>query len=80
MYVLQHADQPEIYAACQRIRGSARLSSFGKGVTKYAGLTAIGGFCRVRLLHYLVTGPNRVPPKDEEDAKRLTGGADHGGL
>ena len=42
-----------------------------KGVTKYAGLTAIGAFAAIGLLHHLVTGANRVSEHDEEAAKRL---------
>ena len=42
-----------------------------KGVTKYAGLTAIGAFAAIGFLHHLVTGANRVSEHDEEAAKRL---------
>jgi formate dehydrogenase iron-sulfur subunit len=44
-----------------------------KGLTKYAGLAAMGGFAAISALHYLVSGPNKVQPTDEDNAKRLTG-------
>jgi formate dehydrogenase iron-sulfur subunit len=44
-----------------------------KGLTKYAGLAAMGGFAAISALHYLVSGPNKVQSTDEENAKRLTG-------
>jgi formate dehydrogenase iron-sulfur subunit len=36
-------------------------------------MAAMGTFAAVGVLHYLVSGPNKVQPKDEEDAKRLAG-------
>jgi formate dehydrogenase iron-sulfur subunit len=73
MYVLQHADKPEIYARLPKDPKISPIVNLWKGMTKYAGLAAIAAFPVIGLLHYLVSGPNKVEPKDEEDAKRLTG-------
>ena len=57
---------------CRRTRGSVRLSSCGKALTKYAGLAAIGAFAAIGFLHSprdrAQQGRTR---EDEEDAKRL---------
>jgi formate dehydrogenase iron-sulfur subunit len=74
MYVLQHADRPEIYAGLPNDPRISPLVEFWKGLTKYAGMAAMGAFAAAGVLHYLVSGPNKVQPKDEEDAERLTGG------
>ncbi len=73
MYVLQHADKPEIYARLPKDPKISPIVNLWKGLTKYAGLAAIAAFPVIGLLHYLVSGPNKVEPKDEEDAERLTG-------
>jgi formate dehydrogenase iron-sulfur subunit len=73
MYVLQHADKPEIYAELPKNPKISPIITFWKGLTKYAGMAAMGTFAAVGVLHYLVSGPNEVQRKDEEDAKRLTG-------
>ena len=74
MYVLHHNDRPELYAG---LANNPRISSIvdaWKGLTKYAGLTAIGAFAAMGFLHHLVSGPNRVSAEDEEAATRLAEG------
>ncbi len=71
MYVLQHADKPELYSNLAKDPQISPVVGVWKGVTKYAGLAAIGAFAAVGVLHHLVTGPNRVTEHDEEEAKRL---------
>jgi formate dehydrogenase iron-sulfur subunit len=73
MYVLQHADQPELYANLPKDPRISPVVQVWKGVTKYVGLAIMGAFAAAGVLHYLVSGPNKVEPKDEEDAKRLVG-------
>ena len=73
MYVLQHADKPEIYTGLPEDPRISPIVEFWKGLTKYAGLAAIGAFAAIGVLHHVVSGSNKVEPKDEEDAKRLTG-------
>ena len=43
-----------------------------KGLTKYAGRTAIASFIGIGFLHHVVSGANRVSEEDERNAKRLS--------
>src|SRR6516165_4273365 len=72
-YVLQHADQPELYANLPKDPRISPVVQLWKGVTKYIGLGVMGLFAAAGVLHYLASGPNKVEPKDEDDAKRLVG-------
>jgi formate dehydrogenase iron-sulfur subunit len=74
MYVLHHADKPELYAGLAKDPKISPVVELWKGLTKYAGITAIAAFAAIGLVHHLVNGPNRVRPEDEENAKRLTEG------
>jgi formate dehydrogenase iron-sulfur subunit len=74
MYVLHHADKPEIYANLARDPKISPIVEVWKGVSKYVGMATIGAFAAVGFLHHLVSGANRVSPEDEENAKRLAGG------
>jgi formate dehydrogenase iron-sulfur subunit len=74
MYVLHHAEQPELYAGLPRNPKISPVVGFWKGATKYAGLGAVAAFTAIGFLHYLVSGANRASPDDEENAKRLTEG------
>ncbi len=72
MYVLHHADQPEIYAGLPRDPRISPVVQLWKGLTKYAGLTAMAAFAVIGVLHHVVMGANRVTEGDEQNAKRLT--------
>jgi formate dehydrogenase iron-sulfur subunit len=74
MYVLHHADKPEIYANLPKDPKISPIVEVWKGVSKYVGMATIGAFAAVGFLHHLVSGANRVSPEDEENAQRLTGG------
>jgi formate dehydrogenase iron-sulfur subunit len=74
MYVLHHADKPEIYANLPNNPRISPLVEIWKGASKYAGLALIGITAAFGLLHHIVTGPNKVTSEDEENAERLTGG------
>jgi formate dehydrogenase iron-sulfur subunit len=74
MYVLHHADKPEIYANLPNNPKISPIVEVWKGVTKYVGMATIGAFAAVGFLHHMVSGANRVSPEDEENAQRLTGG------
>jgi formate dehydrogenase iron-sulfur subunit len=75
MYVLHHADKPEIYAGLPRDPRISPLVDLWKGLTKYAGLAAIGVFAVAGVLHHLVIGPNKVTREDEQHAKQLAEGS-----
>ena len=74
MYVLHHADQPELYAGLAKDPRISPLVELWKGAGKYAGLAAIAAFAAVGFVHHLVTGANRVSREDEEKAKQLAEG------
>jgi len=73
MYVLHHADKPEIYANLAKDPKISAVVELWKGATKYAGLTVMAAFAAVGVIHHLVTGANRVSPEDEQKAEQLTG-------
>jgi formate dehydrogenase iron-sulfur subunit len=74
MYVLHHADKPEIYSNLPKDPKISPIVEIWKGVSKYVGMATIGAFAAVGFLHHLISGPNRVSAEDEENAQRLTGG------
>jgi formate dehydrogenase iron-sulfur subunit len=76
MYVLQHADKPQIYSNLPKEPRISPVVGAWKGVTKYAGMAAIGAFAAIGVLHHMVAGPNRVTEHDEQEAKRLAERAD----
>jgi formate dehydrogenase iron-sulfur subunit len=73
MYVLHHADKPEIYAGLPNNPRISPIIEVWKGVTKYVGLAVIGFAAAFGFVHHLVKGPNRVSNEDENAAKRLAG-------
>jgi formate dehydrogenase iron-sulfur subunit len=67
MYVLQHADRPELYALPKDPKISP-LVSLWKGAPKPLALAALGLAALVSFFHYVKVGPNEVE-EDEKDAK-----------
>ncbi len=74
MYVLHHADQPQLYASLPNAPRISPVVELWKGATKYAGLAAIGFAAVMGLVHHLVVGANRVTPEDEDAANKLKEG------
>ncbi|GGC75357.1 formate dehydrogenase subunit beta [Chelatococcus reniformis] len=74
MYVLHHADKPEIYANLPRNPTISPLVELWKGVGKYVGLGVMGLAAAAAVVHHLVAGANRVSPEDEANAEKLTEG------
>jgi formate dehydrogenase iron-sulfur subunit len=72
MYVLQHADRPEIYAGLPRDPVISSVVNLWKGPAKYLGLAAIAGLAVISFIHRLIEGPNDVAREDEEKARQLT--------
>jgi formate dehydrogenase iron-sulfur subunit len=72
MYVLQHADRPELYAGLPNNPRISPVVELWKGVTKYAGLIAMAAIAATGFVHHMVKGPNRVSADDEASARRLT--------
>lgn len=69
MYVLQHADQPELYHGLPNNPRISPLVSWWKGITKPLmsiglGLVALTGF-----FHYVTVGPNEVTEHSKEEVE-----------
>jgi formate dehydrogenase iron-sulfur subunit len=72
MYVLQHADKPQIYSGLPADPHISPMVSLWKGALKPLallgmGLTALAGF-----VHYLKVGPNDADADGEDDAPAAT--------
>ncbi|MGE5493101.1 MAG: formate dehydrogenase subunit beta [Actinomycetota bacterium] len=75
MYVLHHADQPELYAGLPADPGISPLVSLWKGAAKPLATAALGLVALGSLFHYVMKGPNEVSKETEkeiedEDAKK----------
>jgi formate dehydrogenase iron-sulfur subunit len=70
MYVLQHADRPELYADLPKDPKISPLVGVWKGVAKPVALIGLGLTALFGFLHYVSTGPNEVEETDEEQAKK----------
>jgi formate dehydrogenase iron-sulfur subunit len=71
MYVLHHADQPELYAGLPKDPHISPLVQAWKGGLNVFGfasfaLAAIGGF-----IHYVTKGPNEVSLEEEDEAMAM---------
>ncbi len=66
MYVLQHADKPQLYADLPKDPHISPMVSLWKGVAKPLGVFAIAATAFAGFLHYIGIGPNEV---DEEEAE-----------
>lgn len=71
MYVLHHADKPEIYAGLPNNPRISPLVDLWKGISRYAGFAAIGAFAAITVVHSIFSGASRVSSEDEENAKEL---------
>ena len=71
MYVLHHADKPSsIYAG---LPDNPRVGPFvqvWKGVMKPIALAGMAFVAVAGFLHYIVAGPNKILPEDEERGRR----------
>jgi formate dehydrogenase iron-sulfur subunit len=72
MYVLHHADQPQLYAGLANNPRISPIVEWWKGLGKYAGLAAMGLAVASGFIHHLVVGANRASRQDEDNARKLT--------
>jgi formate dehydrogenase iron-sulfur subunit len=70
MYVLHHADQPELYHGLAKDPHISPLVSIWKGVTKPLAMVGIGLAMLAGFFHYTRVGPNEVSEDDELEAHR----------
>jgi formate dehydrogenase iron-sulfur subunit len=71
MYVLQHADQPELYQNLPKDPKISRVVRFWKGGAKAFGWAAMGLAALGGLVHYIMAGPNEVREQEEKEALAL---------
>src|SRR6201991_5078786 len=67
MYVLHHADKPEISSDLPRNPPISPIVDVWKGMGKTLSLGVMGLAAVAGVLHHLVVGANRVSPEDEEN-------------
>lgn len=69
MYVLHHADKPEIYSNLPKDPQISPMVSFWKGLAKPFGIAAMALTAFVGFVHYMRNGPSEVTEEDERAAK-----------
>ena len=70
MYVLHHADQPQLYANLPAEPKISAMVGLWKGMSKPLALFAIAATAFAGFLHYIGIGPNEVDEDDEAAARR----------
>ena len=70
VYVLHHADRPELYQGLPRDPRISPLVWLWKGLAKPIGLAALGLGLLAGFFHYVTSGPNTVEEADEREAER----------
>jgi formate dehydrogenase iron-sulfur subunit len=75
MYVLPHADQPELYSGLPRNPKISPWVRIWKGAAKrYTSLAAMAVLIVGAVVHHAATGANRVSAEDEEKGRRMLDG------
>ena len=67
MYVLQHADKPEIYKGLPRNPSISSMVYLWKGITKPVASFIIGVVALGSFFHYVTKGPDEVPKDIEKE-------------
>jgi len=70
MYVLHHADRPQLYSGLPENPEISPLVSLWKGVTKPMATVAIGLVALGSLFHYVMKGPNEVSKETEAEVEK----------
>ena len=70
MYVLHHADKPEIYNGLAADPSISPLVSLWKGAVKPLVVAAMGAAVLGGAFHYIVKGPNEVSKELEDELER----------
>jgi formate dehydrogenase iron-sulfur subunit len=79
MYVLHHADQPELYSDLPADPKISPTVRFWKGMAKPIALALMGLAAVTGFFHYVGVGPNGTSERDEEAAARARKGPAEGG-
>ena len=70
MYVLHHADQPELYNGLPKDPHISPMVSLWKGAAKPLAMVALGAIGLGSLFHYITKGPNEVSKELEDEMER----------
>ena len=70
MYVLHHADRPQLYNGLPADPGISPLVSLWKGFAKPLASLALGAVALGSLFHYVMKGPNEVSKESEREAEK----------
>ena len=70
MYVLHHADKPDLYAGLPANPSISPLVSLWKGVAKPLATLALAGVALGSLFHYVTKGPNEVSKEIEDEIEK----------
>ena len=71
MYVLHHADRPQLYANLPQNPRISQVVELWKGLTKYAGMAAIGFAATFAFVHGIVARRNDVSRAEDREAEHL---------
>jgi formate dehydrogenase iron-sulfur subunit len=72
MYVLHHADQPELYANLPKDPQIDPLVSVWKGIAKPLAIAGFAAVSLAALFHYITKGPNEISKETEDEVARET--------
>lgn len=70
MYVLHHADRPQLYHGLPADPGISPLVSLWKGMAKPLASLALGAVALGSLFHYVMKGPNEVSKDIEKEVEK----------
>ncbi|MDP5239850.1 formate dehydrogenase subunit beta [Uliginosibacterium sp. 31-16] len=70
MYVLHHADKPQLYSKLPKDPSVSPLVSLWKGFAKPLATLALAGVALGSLFHYVTMGPNEVSKETEDEIDR----------
>jgi len=70
MYVLHHADRPDLYSGLPANPSISPLVSIWKGFTKPLATLALGAVALGSLFHYVTKGPNEVSREIEDEIEK----------
>jgi len=71
MYVLHHADQPQLYAGLPQNPRISQVVELWKGLTKYAGMAVVGFAAAFAFVHATVARRNDVSRAEDRKAEHL---------
>ena len=73
MYVLHHADQPQLYHGLPKNPKIDEAVALWKGWFKPFSLAGIALTAVVAFVHYITAGPNETSDEDQKNAEQLAG-------